>query len=119
MVTYSNRYHYARNGRIVKNCWFRSYDHKFHSDEHGSIYGTCWGYGSCGSYCSLYSKNVNLRSVDLVFCYVRSGCGSYCNVRWSRNFYSNLLGSSGLDGSLFENLCKVIQTNKEQLTPPC
>ena len=112
MVVNCNRYLYARNGRIVKNCRFRSDDHKLHRNEHVTLYGTCWCYGSCWSYCSLYSKNISLWCFGSFISNVRSRCGSYHNVWRGWDFSSNLLGSRSLDGTLFENLYQVILKQK-------
>ena len=112
MVANGNRYLYAWNGWIVKNLRFRSNDNKLHRNEYVTVYGTCWCDGSSWCYCTLYSKNINLWSVNLVFCYVRSGCRSHRNVRRSWNICTSLLGSGSLGWTLFENLLQVILKQK-------
>jgi len=108
MVANGNCYLYAWNGWIVKNLRLRSNDNKLHRNEHVTVYGTCWCYGSSWCHRSLYPKNINLWSVNLVFCYVRSSCRSHRNVRRSWNICTSLLGSGSLGWTLFENLYQVI-----------
>ena len=112
MVANGNCYLYAWNGWFVKNLRFRSNDNKLHRNEYVTVYGTCWCDGSSWCYCALYSKNINLWSVNLVFCYVRSSCRSHCNVRRNGNICTNLLGCGSLGWTLFENLHQVILKQK-------